>query len=39
MLVNEEGLWQNLAFNYTASLVAGQRIVGAAVILPRALMN
>jgi hypothetical protein len=39
MLVNEEGLWQNLAFNYYASMIAGQRIVGAAVLLLRALMN
>lgn len=38
LVVDEDGLLKELDENPTASLFAGQRIVGPAVLLPRALL-
>jgi hypothetical protein len=39
LLVDEDGLGKDLPENPAASLLAGQRIVGPAVVLPRALLD
>jgi len=39
LLVDEDGLSKNLAENRSASNLAGQRIVGTALVLPRALLD
>ena len=39
LLVDEDGLAKDLADNASASNLAGQRIVGPAVVLPRALLD
>ena len=33
MYVNEEGRWENLEHNLNASMIAGQHIVGNALVL------
>jgi hypothetical protein len=38
LVVNEEGLLKDLETNMHASMLAGQRIVGPVVLLPRALL-
>jgi len=39
LLVDEDGLHKNLAENRSASNLAGQRLVGPVVVLPRALLE
>jgi len=39
MFVNEEGLLQNLTYNATASMMAGQPLVGPAIVVDRSHMS